>query len=47
MKTEVLSTSVFLFFTVGQIEAASAVSLLMVAIALVVLVAVRLLGERL
>ena len=46
MKTEVLSTSVFLEFTVGRLEAAIAVSLLMVALALVVLVAVRLVGER-
>ena len=47
MKTEVLSTSVFLELTVGRLEAAVAVSLLMVALALVVLVAVRLLGEKL
>ena len=46
MKTEVLSTSVFLELSVGRLEAAVAVSLLMVALALVVLVAVRLLGER-
>ena len=46
MKTEVLSTSVFLEFTVGRLEAAVAVSLLMVVLALIVLVAVRLLGER-
>ncbi len=47
MKTEVLSTSVFLELSVGRLEAAVAVSLLMVALALVVLVAVRLLGEKL
>ena len=47
MKTEVLSTSVFLEFTVGRLEAAIAVSLLMIALALIVLVAVRLVGERL
>jgi len=47
MKTEVLPTSVFIELSVGRLEAAIAVSLLMVALALVVLVAVRLLGERL
>jgi molybdate transport system permease protein len=47
MKTEVLSTSVFLELTVGRLEAAIAVSLLMVVLALIVLVAVRLMGERL
>ncbi len=47
MKTEVLSTSVFLELTVGRLEASLAVSLLMVALALVVLVAVRLMGEKL
>ena len=46
MKTEVLSTSVFLEFTVGRLEAAVAVSLLMVVLALIVLVAVRMVGER-
>ena len=46
LKTEVLSTSVFLELSVGRLEAAVAVSLLMVALALAVLVAVRLLGER-
>ncbi len=46
MKTEVLSTSVFLELTVGRLEASLAVSLLMVALALIVLVAVRVMGER-
>ena len=44
MKTEVLSTTVFLELSVGNIEAAVAVSLLMIALALLVLVTVRLLG---
>jgi molybdate transport system permease protein len=47
MKTEVLPTSVFIELSVGRLEAAVAVSLLMVALALVVLVAVRLTGEKL
>lgn len=46
MKTEVLPTTVWLELSVGNLEAAVAVSLLMVALALVVLVAVRLAGER-
>ncbi len=46
MKTEVLPTSVFIELSVGRLEAAVAVSLLMVALALVVLVAVRLVGEK-
>jgi molybdate transport system permease protein len=46
MKTEVLSTTVFLELSGGRLEAAVAVSLLMVALALAVLVAVRLVGER-
>jgi len=44
MKTEVLSTTVFLELSVGNIEAAVAVSLLMIALALLVLILVRLLG---
>ena len=44
MKTEVLSTTVFLELSVGNIEAAIAVSLLMIALALLVLVLVRVLG---
>lgn len=44
MKTEVLPTSVYLEWTLGEIEAALAVSLLLVLIAVVVLGAARLLG---
>ena len=44
MKTEVLPTSIFLELTVGNIEAAVAISLLMVSIAVAVLVIVRLYG---
>jgi molybdate transport system permease protein len=43
-KTEVLSTSVFLELSIGQVESAVAVSLLMVAIAALVLLVVRLAG---
>lgn len=46
MKTEVLPTTVWLELSVGNLEAAVAVSLVMVACAMVVLVLVRLLGER-
>ena len=46
MKTEVLPTTVWLELSVGHLEAAVAVSLLMVALAMVVLVAVRLVGEK-
>lgn len=46
MKTEVLSTTVFLELSVGQLEAAVAVSLLMVAAAMGVLGIVRLLGAQ-
>jgi molybdate transport system permease protein len=46
MKTEVLPTSVFIELSVGRLEAAVAVSLLMVALALVVLIAVRIAGEK-
>lgn len=46
MKTEVLSTSVWMEATVGNLEEAVAVSLLMVVMAVGVLVAVRLVGER-
>jgi molybdate transport system permease protein len=46
MKTEVLPTSVWLELSVGNLEAAIAVSLVMVALAIVVLASVRLLGER-
>jgi molybdate transport system permease protein len=44
MKTEVLSTTVFLELSVGQLEAAVAVSLLMVLAAMAVLSIVRLVG---
>jgi len=46
MRTEVLSTTVFLELSVGQLEAAVAVSLLMVVAAIAVLGVVRLLGTR-
>jgi molybdate transport system permease protein len=46
MRTEVLSTTVFLELSVGQLEAAVAVSLLMVVAAMLVLGVVRLLGTR-
>lgn len=46
MKTEVLSTTVFLEMNVGDIEAAVAVSLIMVVAAVLVLVITRLLGGR-
>jgi molybdate transport system permease protein len=47
MRTEVLSTTVFLELSVGNLEAAVAVSLLMVAMAMVVLVVLRLAGTGL
>ncbi len=46
MKTEVLSTSVFLEMNVGNLEAAVAVSLIMVFAAVIVLVVTRLFGSR-
>lgn len=46
MKTEVLSTSVFLEINVGNLEAAVAVSLIMVAVAVVVLIIARCWGSR-
>jgi len=46
MRTEVLSTTVFLELSVGQLEAAVAVSLLMVLAAMLVLGVVRLLGTK-
>jgi len=45
MRTEVLSTTVFLELSVGKIEAAVAVSLLMIAAAVIVLALVRLFGS--
>lgn len=47
MKTEVLSTTVFLELSIGELNAAVAVSLLMVAMAVVVLMFLRLLGSGL
>lgn len=47
MKTEVLSTSVFLELSIGNLNAAVAVSLLMVLMASIVLVVLRLLGTGL
>jgi molybdate transport system permease protein len=44
MRTEVLPTTVFLELSVGNLQAAVAVSLLMVAAALIVLLVVRLFG---
>jgi molybdate transport system permease protein len=44
LRTEVLSTTVFLELSVGRLEAAVAVSLLMIAVAVVVLAIVRLYG---
>ncbi len=46
MKTEVLPTSIFLELSTGHVEAAAAVSLMMVAAALVILVVARWLGLR-
>ncbi len=46
MKTEVLPTTVWLELSVGNLEAAVAVSLLMVVFAVGVLIAVRKVGER-
>lgn len=47
MRTEVLSTTVFLELSVGQLDAAVAVSLVMVALAVAVLLLLRLLGTGL
>lgn len=46
MRTEVLSTSVFLELSTGNLEAALAVSLLMIAVAVAVLVVIRAFGLR-
>ena len=46
LRTEVLPTTVFLELSVGNIESAAAVSLVMVVAALVVLVVARLFGLR-
>ena len=45
MKTEVLPTTVWLELSVGNLEAAVAVSLLLVVLALIVLVVIRMAGE--
>jgi len=47
MKTEVLSTTVFLELSIGKLNGAVAVSLLMVVMAVIVLLALRLIGARL
>ena len=47
MKTEVLSTSVFLELSIGNLDAAVAVSLLMVLMAVTVLLILRAIGMRL
>jgi molybdate transport system permease protein len=46
MKTEVLPTSVWLSWSVGDLEQGVAVSLLMILISMIILVAVRVAGER-
>jgi molybdate transport system permease protein len=46
MKTEVLPTTVWLELSVGNLESAVAVSILMVVLAIIVLAAIRLAGER-
>jgi molybdate transport system permease protein len=46
MKTEVLPTTVWLELSVGNLEAAVSVSLLMVLMAILVLVIVRTTGEK-
>ena len=45
-KTEVLSTTVFLEFSIGELDGAVAVSLIMVAAAIVVLIIARVWGSR-
>ena len=45
-KTEVLATSVWLYMSVGDLEQAVAVSLLMIVVSMIVLVAIRVAGER-
>ncbi len=46
MKTEVLPTSVWMAWSVGELEEGVAVSLLMILISMVVLISVRAMGER-
>ena len=47
MRTEVLSTTVFLELSIGRLDAAVAVSLLMVAMAMLVLLILRAVGTGL
>ena len=44
MRTEVLSTSVYLEFSIGRLDGAVAISLLMVAVSILVLVVLRRFG---
>lgn len=46
MKTEVLPTSVWLAWSVGELEQGVAVSLLMIALSMAVLIGIRMSGER-
>lgn len=46
MKTEVLPTSVWLAWSVGELEQGVAVSLLMIALSMAVLIGIRISGER-
>ncbi len=46
MKTEVLPTSIWLALSSGELEQGVAVSLLMIALSMIVLVAIRITGER-
>ncbi len=46
MRTEVLPTTVWLELSVGNLDSAVAVSMLMIALAIVVLIVVRITGER-
>jgi molybdate transport system permease protein len=46
LRTEVLPTSVFLELSIGNIEAAAAVSLTMVVTAMIVLILARVFGLR-
>ena len=46
LRTEVLSSSVYLLFSVGDLAGAAVVSLFMILLALVVLVAVRMMGNK-
>ena len=46
MRTEVLPTTIYLEQSIGRIEVALAVAVIMIAIATIALVAIRLLGLR-